>query len=367
MTFSSNNLNDIGDLYENIVSSDTNNLNEEPYIARLDPKSLFTKSGIEAEKRRKAELEKKNNPAASKSKPATETERQVQAVRQQSDVGYRIGQGIVGALKDLPGGVAAQLQGKDSPELQRQRARVGKLGQLISTGTLPTSKPETPVTAKPAPAPGARPPAPAPAPGARPPVTAKPAPARPVVRQTGDRTKDLTTWAKSNERMISKVGTPQQRAILAAAKGGTPMPAARPLSTDIGDIQGAIKRSQERQAAQSGPMYSSPDVKSKMSARTKTMLGLKDSYDIVLDYLLSQGHVDTLEEAHYVMMEMDSKCVKSIVEGVMLEPIDPVAHKAAQVLARQQGRIRALEAGASTPGEQAAAKSKLKGPQLPGV
>ena len=26
-----------------------------------------------------------------------------------------------------------------------------------------------------------------------------------------------------------------------------------------------------------------------------------NAYDLVLDYLLSEGHVDTVEEAHYVM------------------------------------------------------------------
>jgi hypothetical protein len=67
------------------------------------------------------------------------------------------------------------------------------------------------------------------------------------------------------------------------------------------------------------------------------------------------------------MMEMTSETIQNIVEGVMPEPIDPTAHKEAQRLARQQGKVRALEAGATTPGEQKAAQSKLKGPQLPGV
>jgi hypothetical protein len=39
-----------------------------------------------------------------------------------------------------------------------------------------------------------------------------------------------------------------------------------------------------------------------------------DAYDIVLDYLLSEGHVDTLEEALYVMMEMDAEMIADIVE-----------------------------------------------------
>ena len=41
-----------------------------------------------------------------------------------------------------------------------------------------------------------------------------------------------------------------------------------------------------------------------------------EAYDVVLDYLLSEGHADTVEEAHYVMMQMDAEYVQSIVEGV---------------------------------------------------
>ena len=40
-----------------------------------------------------------------------------------------------------------------------------------------------------------------------------------------------------------------------------------------------------------------------------------DAYDLVLEYLLSQGHADTLEEAHYVMMEMDAEMIGTIVEA----------------------------------------------------
>jgi len=43
-----------------------------------------------------------------------------------------------------------------------------------------------------------------------------------------------------------------------------------------------------------------------------------DAYDIVLEYLLSQGHAGTLEEANYVMLEMDAEMIGDIVE-VMTE------------------------------------------------
>lgn len=40
-----------------------------------------------------------------------------------------------------------------------------------------------------------------------------------------------------------------------------------------------------------------------------------EAYDIVLDYLFDNGHVDTLDEAHYVMLEMDAETIQSIVEA----------------------------------------------------
>ena len=42
----------------------------------------------------------------------------------------------------------------------------------------------------------------------------------------------------------------------------------------------------------------------------------QEAYDMVLDYLLSEGHVETIEEAHYVMLQMTSEHVQDIVEGV---------------------------------------------------
>ena len=38
-----------------------------------------------------------------------------------------------------------------------------------------------------------------------------------------------------------------------------------------------------------------------------------EAYDLVLDYVLSEGHADTVEEAHYVMMQMDEEAIKAII------------------------------------------------------
>jgi hypothetical protein len=125
--------------------------------------------------------------------------------------------------------------------------------------------------------------------------TTQPATTRPAASaQTGDRRKDLTTWATTpkNKVMINKVGTPQQKEILSAAEKGTAMPAPRPISKDVEDIR-------------------------KMQAASRERQGVKesyDAYDLVLEYLLSQGHADTLEEANYVMLEMDAEMIGGIVD-----------------------------------------------------
>jgi hypothetical protein len=143
-----------------------------------------------------------------------------------------------------------------------------------------TQPPATPAAQPPAAQPpAAQPPAPrqqapAPAQTQRPPAPKPQAPA-----QTGDRTKDLTTWALANKGMIDKVGTKSQREILKAAQTGGSMPAPRPLKASLKD---------------------SYDY---------------DAFDFVLEYLLSEGHTDTLEEALYVMMEMDPETIQSICEG----------------------------------------------------
>ena len=40
----------------------------------------------------------------------------------------------------------------------------------------------------------------------------------------------------------------------------------------------------------------------------------EEAYDIVLDYVLSEGHADTVEEAHYVMTQMDADTIQTIVK-----------------------------------------------------
>jgi len=57
-----------------------------------------------------------------------------------------------------------------------------------------------------------------------------------------------------------------------------------------------------------------------------------EAYDLVLEYLLSEGHADTLDEANYIMLKMDSENIQKIVEaglpippgGIKPDPVNPV-------------------------------------------
>ena len=60
---------------------------------------------------------------------------------------------------------------------------------------------------------------------------------------------------------------------------------------------------------------STPDVKT-MSKYSKPKENIKSSYEpyhVVLGYLLHEGHADTINEAHYVMTQMDEKTIQEIV------------------------------------------------------
>jgi len=152
----------------------------------------------------------------------------------QNDLGYRLGRGLSGALRDLPSGLAGQLTGKDNPALQRQRQRGRNLQSLLSTGKVPTStsKPAAKPAAKPTltdaefdkkygtndpnnnltrpetgktrinpPKPGGNAPPPTPGVGTKvaPTAAAKPK----FTPQTGDKTKDTATWEKANPTLAA--------------------------------------------------------------------------------------------------------------------------------------------------------------------
>ena len=94
------------------------------------------------------------------------------------------------------------------------------------------------------------------------------------------------------------------------------------------DEQNAGPSTPVKYDAQMGQLVPNQGATRVGAVRLKPAMGLKkggtvreDVYDIVLDYLMSDGHADTVEEAHYVMSQMDADHIQSIVENVMAGPV----------------------------------------------
>jgi hypothetical protein len=64
-----------------------------------------------------------------------------------------------------------------------------------------------------------------------------------------------------------------------------------------------------------------PSLQQSIKNRRLNMEMEYDAYDLVLEYLLAEGHADTVEEANYVMLEMDAEMVQDIVETCLDEAV----------------------------------------------
>ena len=207
------------------------------------------------------------------------------------------------ALKDNPNLTAADIQRRGMSAIRARQAQTSS-----SSSQPPASQPSASSTQQTRPAASTQ--------QTRPAASA----------QTGDRTKDLTTWALANKNMINKVGTKSQREILTRAQAGQTMPEPRPISKDIEDIknirnpQSTLGAPSSSTSTSSSPIQAPKPASSAPAPKVKLpVVPFKDSYeydayDLVLEYLLSQGHAGTLEEANYVMLEMNAEMIGDIVE-----------------------------------------------------
>lgn len=167
-----------------------------------------------------------------------------------------------------------------------------------------------------APTPSARP-ASAPAPSARPSAapTAKVAPTKPAAP------------AKPAIGMLGKTSferrTPtsaELKAAQAARAGGEKSPekilqAAKSASGALSQATAAASKPAAFSPSSVATAKTSPAPKLTPRQQRLNMEMEYDAYDLVLEYLLSQGHVETVEEAHYVMLEMDAETIGTIVEA----------------------------------------------------
>jgi hypothetical protein len=145
----------------------------------------------------------------------------------------------------------------------------------------------------------------------------------PSSKQTGDKAKDMETWAKANPKLAAKLksdgtlkGTGQsqmekdaeelrQMTNRSKQRQGELMGGPEgPGKIDTKEVEASIKAEMEKQ-------------KKKMEQQKTATTPVKESYepyDIILEYLMDRGHADTIEEAHYIMLEMDTDSVGAIMQ-----------------------------------------------------
>jgi hypothetical protein len=117
-------------------------------------------------------------------------------------------------------------------------------------------------------------------------------------------------------------------------------PDARVDPKEVGD---AMKAQQERDQKRSKPQAVNASYE-------------YDAYDLVLEYLLSQGHVETVEEANYVMLVMDAEFIGDIVEAKVDEKL-PEHKRSGARIKRYDNPSGALELGG---GQQRARREEHK-------
>lgn len=83
------------------------------------------------------------------------------------------------------------------------------------------------------------------------------------------------------------------------------------------DIEKFNKPEELNKQAPAGTALAAEQERRKKAAAqtTQTAKESYDAYDLVLEYLFETGQVDTINEAHYIMMELDVETIGSIVEA----------------------------------------------------
>jgi hypothetical protein len=144
------------------------------------------------------------------------------------------------------------------------------------------------------------------------PASPKPSPAKPKVadKAPAGETK-MQQWARANPKLAAKVKIGQSgydEISATRTKPGpnekqdqTPTQGSPDAKIDTKAVDDAIKAQKERD-------------KNRVKPQAVNASYEYDAYDLVLEYLFSQGHVETLEEANYVMLVMDAETIGTIVE-----------------------------------------------------
>ena len=164
-----------------------------------------------------------------------------------------------------------------------------------------------------------------------PPSSSKPSPAKPKVADKAPEGETaMQKWARANPKLADKVKIGQSGYDEISAKRTKPGPNEKqdqtptsgptPAIPDLKSVNADLKKANIPDAlnkpAPAGSALAKEQERRKRESQAQTVNSSYeyDAYDLVLEYLLSQGHVDTVEEANYVMLVMDAETIGSIVE-----------------------------------------------------
>jgi len=122
----------------------------------------------------------------------------------------------------------------------------------------------------------------------------------------------MQQWARLNPKLAAKVEPGQsgyeeisQTRVKPSSyekKDQTPTQGPSGATIDTKSVENAKKEFEDRMK------------KNKVTTSPSTTKESYEPYDVILEYLIGRGHVDTIEEAHYVMLEMDESAVCRIIE-----------------------------------------------------
>ena len=250
------------------------------------------------------------------------------------------GRKAVQAIKDFGSKAKAALTGPTAQKIAKGAgifglgAAGGFVGaKMAGAGTKTTETPKpSPTPAKPPTAPAAPAPAAPAKPGAAAPAKPKPADSgldqyKNLIKQ--GKTKEaealgMQQWAKANPKLAAKLNPD-------GTQKGTGQ---SQMEKDAEELRRMTDRSKQRQ----GGLMGGPEGPGKIDTKAadealkaqqerdkerakrdaeKAASSMKEShepYDIILEYLMDGGHADTIEEAHYLMLEMDTDAVGAIMQ-----------------------------------------------------
>ena len=185
-------------------------------------------------------------------------------------------------------------------------------------------------------------PAPTPTPTPAPTPTPKPTPApepkaevqtREIKKPAGGAERRTPTMAELRAAQAARAaGKSEKDVVKAGVAAGKPKVSARTLPTPPPPVK----------------------KKSRLDTALSGIGKFKEAYDVVLEYLLSGGHAETVEEAHYIMLRLEEDHIQEIVEDRNRKPFSDAGEYPMRDAMRDAGMNRAPHA----PVKKASTKKK---------